>query len=210
MGIKNIKEKDSKAIGIVTVRSYIAGTLEKVKPIADEYMKVWRLGNLKNPEIAARRLRDLEILKKKYFDILANGFINTPVVQGNLIMQANNVGKDLIIQRLLGVNTYSLNINYGAIGTSATGPLVTDTQLGAEVSRSGISFSQNLTNNEAVFQFFFPDANLTNTSYNEFGTFVDGTSVANSGQIFNHALFTTPYVKTAGIDTTVEVDFTIT
>ena len=59
-------------------------------------------------------------------------------------------------------------------------------------------------------QFFFPDSSLTNQNYYEFGIFVDGLSGANTGQLFNHALFGIAYGKTAGVDTTVEVDITFT
>jgi hypothetical protein len=48
---------------------------------------------------------------------------------------------------------------------------------------------------------------LVNQNYYEFGTFVSGSAALGSGQLFNHALFTSPYGKTAGTDTTVEVDF---
>ncbi len=132
------------------------------------------------------------------------------IVQDNLIMQAANVGRDLIIQRLISINTYTLNINYGAIGTGSTPPAVTDTQLTTEFARTTVALSQDSANYKAILLFFFPDGVLTNQTYREFGTFVDGSGSPNTGQIFNHALFATPYVKTAGTDTTVEVDITLT
>jgi len=132
------------------------------------------------------------------------------IVQDNLIMQAAGLGKDLIIQRLLAINTYTLNITHGAIGTGTTTPTISDTQLTAETNRTTVTYSQDSGFNEAILQFFFPDSMLTNQTYYEFGTFIDGTSSANSGQLFNHALFGTPYVKTASVDTTVEVDITLT
>lgn len=131
------------------------------------------------------------------------------IVQDNLIMQGSATGLDLIIQRLISTNTYSLNINYGAIGTGSTTPAVTDTQLTTETARTTVALAQEAGYNEAILQFFFPDTSLSNTTYREFGTFIDGTASANSGQIFNHALFTTPYVKVTGTDTTIEVDITL-
>lgn len=127
------------------------------------------------------------------------------IIQRNLIMQASNVGRDLIVQRLIGTNTYSLNINYGAIGTGSTAVALTDTQLTTESARTTVAYSQNVGNNTAIIQFFFANTVLANTTYREFGTFVDGTGTANSGNIFNHALFSTPYTKVSGTDTTVEV-----
>jgi len=87
--------------------------------------------------------------------------------------------------------------------------LAGDTQLAAETNRTIPAFTEDYAFNEAVFQFFFPDSTLVNQIYYEFGTFVAGSNTANSGQIFNHALFTVPYSKSAGSDTTIEVDINI-
>lgn len=132
------------------------------------------------------------------------------IVQKNLIMQGTNTGKALLVNRLLGDTTYTTIINYGAIGTGSTAPAASDTQLATESARTTVAYSQNVGNNEAVIQFFFADTSLSNTTYYEFGTFVDGSGTANSGRLFNRALFTTPYVKASGTDTTVEVDITFT
>lgn len=126
----------------------------------------------------------------------------------NLIMLATNTGKGLILQKLGGNNTYTANILYMDIGTGTTTPAASDTQLTAAVARVG-SPAASVTSNVLSMQFFFPDSSLANTTYNEVGTFVDGSAAVNTGQIFNHALFATPYVKTAGVDTTLQVDFTI-
>lgn len=132
------------------------------------------------------------------------------MVQKNLIMQSSNHGKSLLVDRLIGNTLYTTIINYGAIGTSATPVAISDTQLGAEIARATVAFSQNTSNTTAVLQFFFADANLANGTYYEFGTFIDGTAVANSGQLFNHALFASAYTKAAGTDVTVEVDIVFT
>ena len=127
----------------------------------------------------------------------------------NLIMQAANYGKDIIIQRLCGVNTYSLNILWGEIGTSQTAPAITDTALGAPIARTAVALAVDNGYNTAQLQFFFPDSTLTNVTYYEAGTFVDGSSSIGSGQIFNHALFSVGYTKAAGTDITYEMDLTI-
>ena len=161
-----------------------------------------------------------KILKKQSLSLIGTVIVRSykagtkkllkTIVQKNMIMQASNVGRDLIIQRLRSVNTYSLNINYGAIGTGSTAVALTDTQLTTETARTTVADSQSSGNNEAILQFFFADATLSNTTYREFGTFVDGTGTANSGKIFNHALFSTPYTKVTGTDTTVEVSILLT
>ncbi len=131
----------------------------------------------------------------------------TEIVTPNIIVNSPNYGLDLVIQRLIGTNTYSLNITQGEIGTGTTTPAVTDTQLTAGVARTSVTYSADNGNTIAVLQFFFPDSTLPNQTYTEFGTFVDGTNVLGSGQMFNHALFSTSYAKVSGIDITVECDF---
>lgn len=127
------------------------------------------------------------------------------IVQPNTIMLSSSRGLDLLVQRLIGNAGYTTIINYGGIGTSSTAATTADTQLGAESARTTVALGTDLTYNQAVIQFFFADVNLANTTYYEFGTFVDGTATANSGQLFNRAIFGTPYTKAAGTDVTVQV-----
>jgi hypothetical protein len=100
-----------------------------------------------------------------------------------------------------------LGIAWGEIGTGSTAPANTDTALTTPTNRTSVSYGADSAFNEAQIQFFFPDAALANQTYYEFGTFIGGSSTIGSGNMFNHALFGTSYVKTAGTDTTVEVDF---
>jgi hypothetical protein len=134
-------------------------------------------------------------------------FIHVASETNNLIMDSAGYGIDLVIQRLVGINTYSLNILFGEIGTGNTTPALSDTGLSAPTNRAAVGLQQNFGSTDAIFQFFFSDSQLANQTYNEFGTFVDGTSTLGSGQIFNHALIS--YEKVAGQDTTVQVDFTL-
>lgn len=144
------------------------------------------------------------ILRKK-----TGKFLRETDWQPNKIMFGSYTGYDLILKRLGGDNTYSLNINAADIGTSNTAPAASDTQLGAAVARA-VNPTITQTSNVVSFQFFWPDANLTNGTYKEIGTFVDGSSSVNNGQIFNHALFATNYIKASLEDTTIQVDFTQT
>src|SRR5689334_18282076 len=120
----------------------------------------------------------------------------------NTIVINPNRGIDLIVQRLIGSNTYSLNITHGDIGTGSTTPASTDTQLTTPYARVSTTYAAENGNNIAILQFFFPDSALSNQTYYEFGTFVDGTSTISTGQMFNHVLFSSPYAKTSGVDTT--------
>lgn len=133
------------------------------------------------------------------------------VSQTNLIVQSFNYGFDILVQYLISAFTgsfaFPLGIAWGEIGTGATAPSSGDTALTTPTNRATISYGADSGFNTAIVQFFFPDAVLANTTYQEFGTFVGGSSTIGSGNLFNHALFSTPYSKSAGVDTTVEVDF---
>jgi hypothetical protein len=127
----------------------------------------------------------------------------------NLIMTGSLTGRDLLVQYLIAGTTYSGGINYGALGTGSTTPAASDTELTAEVARVAPSTAFGIGNNEAEYQFYFPDANLANNTYREAGTFMNGTASLDSGQIFNHALLGTPYIKTSGTDTTLQVNISM-
>jgi hypothetical protein len=129
------------------------------------------------------------------------------VEQKNLVMDSPNYGIDLIIQQLVGITTYPLALNYGEIGTGSTTPTISDTALTTPTNRAYVSFQQDYGTTDAILQFIFSDSQLANGTYYEFGVFAGGTSTIGSGQLFNHALFSTPYVKVSGQDTTCEVDF---
>jgi hypothetical protein len=129
----------------------------------------------------------------------------------NMVVCNSNRGRNLVVQRLVGVNTYTLNILYGEMGTSPAAPANSDTILGTPTVRVVTALaSVGVSLNEAQLQFFFTDTQLPDGTYYEFGTFVDGNVGTSTGQLFNHILFSTPYLKAAGEDTTVEVDFTVT
>jgi hypothetical protein len=108
---------------------------------------------------------------------------------------------------LIFAQIQQLGIAWGEIGTGSTTPTNLDTALTTPTNRTTVSYAADIAYNEAQIQFFFPDASLANETYYEFGTFVGGGSTIGTGNMFNHALFGTPYSKSAGSDTTVEVDF---
>lgn len=135
-------------------------------------------------------------------------FLRETAFTPNRIMLGPNTGKTLILQRLIGNNTFSLNITHGDIGTDSTSPLDSNTQI-TSPTRVNIANS-SITSNVATLFFFFSNATLANGTYREFGTFVDGTSTINTGQMFNRALILPSYVKATGEDTTVQLEITIT
>jgi hypothetical protein len=136
------------------------------------------------------------------------------VVQRNLVVDSLNYGIDILVQYLLsaynGSFSFPLGVAYGEIGTGSTTPQSTDTALQTPTNRIPITYGADSGFNTAITQFFFPDSVLANTTYTEFGTFIGGSNTIGSGNMFNHALFSSPYSKSAGTDTTVEVDFQFT
>lgn len=126
----------------------------------------------------------------------------------NLIMNGTSTGKNLVAQRLGGTNTYTLNITHGDIGTGTNPPTAGDTTLQTPTVRVAKT-NAIIVGNVVTLQFFFSDATLPNGTYQEFGTFVDGTATISTGKIFNRALFGSPYTKASGEDSTFEVEFTI-
>lgn len=128
----------------------------------------------------------------------------------NIVVNNSNRGRNLIAQRLASQNTYTLNINYGEIGTGTNTPAASDTALQTPVARALMtSATIGVGLNVITIRFFFSDAVLANGTYREFGTFIDGTATLGSGQLFNRALFSVAYVKATGEDSTFEVEFTI-
>lgn len=127
----------------------------------------------------------------------------------NLVMLGTNTGITLLLQRLIGTNTYSANVTHADFGTGSTPATQADTTLETAVARA-VRGSESISGAVASMSFFFPDALLPDGSYNEFGTFIDGTISVDTGQLFNRIVLGSPYVKATGEDTTVRVKFTIT
>jgi hypothetical protein len=180
----NVRE-NKPPTGTVIVRSHPAGTI-------DAYFALVKEGKLAEGQ-----------------DLIKRGEIK--VVQKNLIVQSLNYGIDIIVQFLIsgytGSFAFPLGIAYGEIGTGTNTPQSTDTALQTPTNRIPVTYAADNAYSTAILQFFFPDSMLANQTYNEFGTFIGGSLTIGSGNMFNHALFSTPYSKSSGTDTTVEVDF---
>lgn len=121
----------------------------------------------------------------------------------NLIV---TVGRSVVAQRLANTTTYTGIINYGALGTGTNAPANGDTTLQTEVFRK-VTASTSFTNHQAFIDFFYSKAD-TNGTYEEFGTFIDGTGSADTGQLFTRVL-TGGWTKTSSESMTVAVQYTI-
>lgn len=196
--------------GKITINTYRAGMVEMVAPYLEQIKLYKGLLSREASEVYKQHLR--ERIERNIASIeaaKAAHFISTAVECPNLIMDSPNYGLDIIIQRLVGINTYSLNILYGEIGTGSTTPALTDTALTTPTARAAVGFQQDYGTTDAIVQFFWSDSQLANQTYNEFGTFIDGTTTIGSGQLFNHALLSPTFTKSAGTDTTIQLDVSI-
>lgn len=191
--------------GQIKINTYRAGFVEAVAPLLEQ-LKACRNGSAF--ALIEYVIAENEI-KRLIDDVKAEYFIRTAVECPNLIMGSAGYGLDIIIQRLVGINTYSLNIMYGEIGTGTTPPSLGDTALTTPTNRAAVGFQQDYGSTEVIVQFFFSDSQLANQTYNEVGTFIDGTTTLGSGQLFNHALLSPGYEKTSGTDTTIQVSIAI-
>lgn len=127
------------------------------------------------------------------------------VVRENLVVAS---GRAVFSRLLVGDTTYSGAINYGALGTSSTAVSSAQTTLVAEVARK-LFARRTRSTHQATFDFYY-SKNDTDGTYQEFGTFIDGTDTANSGVMFNRVLTGGGgWVKTDQEAMTVSITFSV-
>lgn len=120
-------------------------------------------------EYLDKKLRSLCAVKETAFD---NAVVMT--------------GRSVFTRLMVADTTYTGEINWGAVGTSATAVSDTQTQLVAEVKRKGIA-TRVRTNDSVTLRFFFTKSDVNGT-FQEFACFIDGTTTVNTGQMYNRAL----------------------
>lgn len=205
--------------GKYIVKRYKAGAVDKAQPFFDRAVtlknrEAWVLFTIDKLGAGwlmpyARRLQRKWLeLEDKANTILQANFLGIGAETENLVVSQANHGRNLVCQRLAGLTTYTLAISHFEIGTSATAPTNSDTDLTAAVARAATSY-YSISNNVLTLRFFLADASLANGTYREMGTFIDGTITIGTGQMWNHALFSSAYVKATGEDTTVELIITV-
>lgn len=145
-------------------------------------------------------------------------------VEADNIMCVNGLSQ--MIQSLLWSSIADQNANmgspydatfmypiYGAIGTDATTPTSTDTQLTAEEARA-ICASAGMTNAsvggnpQLVWSFLFP-APGSNQTIAEAGVFLCATSTVNIGLLLDHALISPTVSQSTSQLLTLTVDITV-
>ena len=106
----------------------------------------------------------------------------------NLIV---TVGKTAVLRRMGGIALLANEgqITYGAVGTSATAPAVSDIALGTEIERKAVSFQQ-VIGTTLTLRCYFAEAEAVGV-LTEFGWFGEAaTAAADSGTMFNHVQIT--------------------
>lgn len=185
MVVKNLQENFGMT-GIVRVFRYRAGTLARVR----------------------ESLQGSRILNAEAQAILSSGLIGIHSESKNTVVTSEGYGRNIILRGLVDDPTYDHRIRYGQIGTSSTAPTAADIALGAAVLAVNEPV-YTVVDNVLTLQFFFPDTALTNGTYREFGVFMGSNATALAGRMLNHVLFSSPYTKASGEDTTVQIVFTL-
>jgi hypothetical protein len=130
-----------------------------------------------------------------WFDLLTKvGVIQEYKRADNLIV---TTGRSVLARRLAGDTTYTGAINYGALGSGSTAFTNGSTQLNTEVYRklaSSLSYDSNI----AYADYFIASGDIGNQTFREWGTFIDGGAVANTGQAFS-LLITGGWIKSGSI-----------
>jgi len=122
-----------------------------------------------------------------------------------------NAGKVAIARRLVGIAELAneSQCTYGATGTDATAPLVTDTVLGTELARKiKASSSYVVGSRTGTFRVFFTTAE-SNGAIKEWGLFGEAaTAAADSGTLMEHAALdiTKNNTKTLTVETILTVN----
>ena len=164
--------------------------MDKIKLIQKETAGIKGVHVLSLCDIVTQKARALEKLVDSaktweefnhYREQLFRLFLKKQWVVDNLTCV---VGRSVLAQRLANTTTYTGVVNYCALGTSATAPTVSDTQLNTETYRKASSPATYLSN-VAYLETFFAAADVNGT-FQEYGNVIDGSSGANTGQLFNH------------------------
>ena len=134
---------------------------------------------------------------------LKSKFMVRELVKDNLIV---TVGRGALAKLLANDTPGTGVVNYGALGDSATAAANGNTTLNNEVYRKIVA-SASTSNNIAFVDFFYSKSD-TNGTYEEFGSFIDGTGTIDTGVMFTH-LITGGWVKAATESMTVACRYTI-
>ena len=107
-------------------------------------------------------------------------------LDGKLVKQEKNLitqaGLNFLAALLIGNQISDVPIHLG-LGTDSTAPALTDTKLKAEALRKAVASKQRQANMVRIRAFFLPAE--ANGDWKEFGLFLSGTDLPDSGTLFN-------------------------
>ncbi len=121
----------------------------------------------------------------------------------NLVMEGVSNGTGIVMRQLIGDTTFPIAITSAAIGTSATAPAITDTNLVAPVLSGILVRTKSATATTLSLSFFIADVELANGTYREFGLFC-------GSRLFARSLITPVFTKASGQDAIITYEITIT
>ncbi len=129
------------------------------------------------------KLRKTKLLKGYDFSKLYQfGKLIKTDEKNNVICDA---GFNVITKRLTGDTTYTGFINKALLGTGTTGGAsASDTQLEVETYRNDVASGTD-SGNIAILTILFTETEVAGT-FTEFGNCIDGTTVADTGQLWSH------------------------
>jgi len=143
-------------------------------------------------------------LKGRYkITVVENGRVvsESPWIK-NLVMQGVSNGTGMITRQLVSDTTYPLGITTAEIGTSATAPAISDTNLVAPVLTAIPIRTKSATATVATFSFFIPDGDLANGTYREFG-------LRAGARLFARSLISPVYTKATGQDAIITYEISV-
>lgn len=111
----------------------------------------------------------------------------------NKVVSSSGHGRNLLLRRLAGDETYGIALTSAALGTNATAAADGDTNLNTP-TETGLGITQSaVTNDELVVDVFCADGDIANATYREFGLFI-------GSQLFCRVVIS-DYAKASGEDT---------
>jgi hypothetical protein len=114
----------------------------------------------------------------------------------NRIVSSDTHGRNLVMRRLMGDNTYGIEIDSAEIGTDDTAAADAQTALIAPVV-TGVTISNAIVtdDDELTLTIFMSDATLANGTYKEFALRI-------GAKLFSRVVISPNYSKSAGEDST--------
>lgn len=184
---KNTESPKAKGLHIISICKIKGFEAENLQELLEEVrMKRERL--IKYGLNSSKALRDLWHEYNFYLELLHKKFLTNQVCIENI---TTTVGRTDIAERLGGSSSPSGQVNYGALGTDNTAPVIGNTTLGTETFRKALSSGTNSANITFLENFY--TASEVSGTFEEYGFFMDGTGTVDTGTLFNR--FTTTVVK---------------